>query len=61
VRQSVVVYNDDSALLAEGRKQVYSMYFNNVNDIDENQIRALLYEVEMIDEQFTSKKSKKKD
>jgi len=53
--------NDDGVLLSEGRKKVYCMYFNSVKDIDENQLRALLYEAEMIDEQFKSKKSKKKD
>ena len=47
--------NEDGALLAEGRKQVYMMYFKKLADIDENQLRALLFEAAMIDEQFARK------
>ncbi len=53
--------NDDGALLAEGRKQVYCLYFKSVKAIDERQVRALLYEAEMIDAQFKKKKIKKRD
>ncbi|WKZ59617.1 MAG: DUF1801 domain-containing protein [Cyclobacteriaceae bacterium] len=44
--------NEDGALLAEGRKQVYCMYFHRVDEINEEQIRALLFEADLIDQQF---------
>ncbi len=50
--------NEDSVLLAEGRKQVYVMYFKEVDDIDEARVRALLFEAAMIDEQFVKKKKR---
>lgn len=52
--------NDDGALLAEGRKQVYVMYFKTLNDVDENQVRALLFEASMVDDNFKKKKEKNK-
>lgn len=48
--------NEDGVLLAEGCKRVYMMYFKKLDNIDENQIRALLFEAAMIDEQFARKK-----
>jgi hypothetical protein len=48
--------NDEGLLLAEGRKQVYCMYFKNLGEIKEEQIRALLYEAELVDDQFGQKK-----
>jgi hypothetical protein len=56
--QGKLFANEDGALLAEGRKQVYCLYFNSVSDINDVQIRALLYEADMIDQTF--KKSKKR-
>lgn len=56
--QGKLMSNEDGVLLAEGRKQVYRMYFKKLDDIDENQIRALLFEAAMIDEQFAKKKKK---
>jgi len=50
--------NEDGALLAEGRKQVYAMYFKRPEDIDDAKVRALLFEAAMIDEQFARKKRK---
>lgn len=50
--------NEDGVLLAEGRKQVYCMYFHTLNEINENQIRALLFEAELIDESFAKKKKR---
>lgn len=50
--------NEDGVLLAEGRKQVYCMYFKSIDEIDDGQIRALLYEAELIDESFKKKKAK---
>ena len=44
--------NEDGTLLAEGRKQVYCMYFHRVDEINEEQIRALLFEADLIDQQF---------
>jgi hypothetical protein len=49
--------NDDRALVAEGRKQAYCMYFSSLKEINEEHIRALLFEAEMIDDGF--KKNKK--
>jgi hypothetical protein len=57
--QGNLMANEDGVLLAEGRKQVYMMYFKKLGDIDENQIRALLFEAAMIDEQFAKKKKSK--
>jgi hypothetical protein len=57
--QGKLMSNEDGALLAEGRKQVYAMYFKKLGDIDENQVRALLFEAAMIDEQFVKKKKRK--
>lgn len=54
--QGNLMANEDGALLAEGRKQVYVMYFKKLEDIDDHQIRALLFEAAMIDEQFAKKK-----
>jgi hypothetical protein len=50
--------NEDNVLLAEGRKQVYCIYFKSLTEIKETQIRAFLYEAGMIDEEFKSKKRK---
>jgi hypothetical protein len=54
--QGNLMANEDGVLLAEGRKQVYVMYFKKLDDIVDNQIRALLYEAAMVDEQFAKKK-----
>lgn len=48
--------NEDGALLAEGRKQVYCMYFKTLSEIDESQIKALLFEAELVDERFKKKR-----
>jgi hypothetical protein len=50
--------NEDGALHADGRKQVYCMYFKSMAEIKEDKIRALLFEAELVDESFR-KKSKK--
>jgi hypothetical protein len=57
--QGNLMSNEDGVLLAEGRKQVHVMYFKELNDIDEAQVRALLFEAAMIDEQFAKKKRRK--
>jgi len=56
--QGKLMGNEEGVLLSEGRKQVYMMYFKKLDDIDEHQVRALLFEAAMIDEQFTSKKKR---
>lgn len=48
--------NEEGHLLAEGRKQVYCMYFHKPGDINEQLIRSLLFEAGMIDESFHRKK-----
>lgn len=50
--QGYLMSNEEGTLLAEGRKQVYVMYFKSLKDLDEQQVRALLFEAAMIDEQF---------
>ncbi len=57
--QGNLMSNEDGVLLAEGRKQVYAMYFKKLDEIDEAQVRALLFEAALIDEQFTKKKKRK--
>ncbi len=58
--QGYLMSSEDGVLLAEGRKQVYLMYFKSLKDIDENLVRALLFEAAIIDEQFGKKKRKEK-
>ncbi|HEU5292137.1 MAG TPA: DUF1801 domain-containing protein [Cyclobacteriaceae bacterium] len=50
--------NDDGLLHADGRKQVYCMYFKSLDEINEEQVRALLYEADLLDESFKKKKRK---
>jgi len=57
--QGYLMSNEDGALLAEGRKQVYVLYLKSIKDLDENQVRALLFEAAMIDESFAKKKKKR--
>jgi hypothetical protein len=47
--------NEEGTLLAEGRKQVYVMYFMSLKDLDEQQVRARLFEAAMIDDQFAKR------
>ena len=58
--QGYLMSNDEGTLLAEGRKQVYCMYFNKLKEINDEQLRALFFEADMIDQQFKKKKKKKK-
>lgn len=48
--------NDDGTLLAEGRKQVYCIYFKTLVDVNDDHVRALLYEAELVDDGFMKKK-----
>jgi hypothetical protein len=54
--QGNLMSNDEGLLLAEGRKQVYCMYFKHVSEINDNVIRALLFEAEMVDSTFKKKR-----
>lgn len=58
--QGHLIGNEDGALLQEGRKQVFTMYFTSLSQIREEQIRSLLFEAAMIDEQFAVKKKRTK-
>ena len=46
-------------LKAERRKQVRVIYFYNVSDVNDEEIRALLFEASMIDDSFGNKGSRK--
>lgn len=59
--QGNLMANENNVLLVEGRKQVYCMYFKSLKEIDETQIRALLFEAGMIDEEFGKKKAPKRN
>lgn len=50
--------NEDGVLDAGDRKQVYCMYFKSLSEIDEEQVRALLFEADLLDESFKKKKVK---
>jgi len=54
--QGNLMNNDEEVLLAEGRKQVYCVYFKSLKEINDEQIRALLYEAELLDEGFRKKR-----
>jgi hypothetical protein len=51
--------NSEGHLLVEGRKQVYCIYFNSLREIDEDRIRALIFEADLVDKQF-KKRSRRK-
>jgi hypothetical protein len=53
--QGNLMSNEKGVLQAEGRKQVYMMYFKKLDDINERLVRALLFEAAMIDQQFGKK------
>lgn len=56
--QGNLMANEDGALLAEGRKQAYCMYFKSATEINEEQLRALFFEAGMVDESFARKRKK---
>ena len=47
--------NEGGVLLREGRKQVYCMYFKTLKDVNDEKIRSLLFEAEIIDRSFRRK------
>jgi hypothetical protein len=58
--QGNLMSNEGGVLKAEGRKQVYVMYFKSLADLKEDRIRALLYEAAMIDDEFGLQKAGRK-
>jgi hypothetical protein len=48
--------NEGGVLQAEGRKQVYVIYFHSLNEIQEDKVRALLFEAAIIDDTFGANK-----
>jgi len=58
--QGNLMSNEDGVLLAEGRKQVYVMYFRSLSEIKEDHVRALLFEAGMIDDTFGERKKRPK-
>ncbi len=58
--QGNLMSNEEGVLLKEGRKQVYCMYFRFLKEIDDQLIRSLFYEAEMIDDSFAKKKKQLK-
>ncbi|MBL0743446.1 DUF1801 domain-containing protein [Chryseolinea lacunae] len=50
--------NPDGILLAENRKQVHCIYFKSLKEINDDQLRAFLYEADMIDGTFRKMKKK---
>lgn len=54
--QGNLMSNEDGVLKSDGRKQVFVMSFHTLNDVNEEQVRALLFEAGMIDDSFGKKK-----
>lgn len=52
------MFNQNSVLKVEGRKQVRVMYFSSPRAIKEDQVRALLFEASMIDDSFKGRTRK---
>jgi len=48
--------NEDGVLQSDGRKQVYCMYFKSLEEINDEQVRVLLFEADLIDREFRKKK-----
>jgi hypothetical protein len=49
--------NEDGVLQSEGRKQVYTLHIKSMKELKEEQVKALLFEAAIIDEQSRKKKS----
>ena len=50
--QGNLFVNEGGVLLREGRKQVSCMYFKTLKDVNDEKIRSLLFEGEIIDQGF---------
>lgn len=57
--QGNLMANEDGLLLAEGRKQMYCMYFKSPTEIKDDLIKALLFEAGLIDNTFGDKKKRR--
>lgn len=57
--QGYLMSNEDGVLKAEGRKQVYVLYIKSLKELDEDLVKALLFEAGMIDDEFGEKKKKR--
>jgi|SRR5688572_27895039 len=58
--QGNLMSNEGGILMSEGRKQVYVMYLHTLKDIEEDKIKALLFEAGMIDDSFGYRKRRSK-
>lgn len=58
--QGNLMAKNEGVLHMEGRKQVAVMYFHTLEDIQEDQVRALLFEAGMIDDDFGKQKKAKR-
>lgn len=58
--QGNLMANEERILMAEGRKQVYVMYFHSLNEVKEDKVRALLFEAALIDDAFGERKKRAK-
>jgi hypothetical protein len=56
--QGNLMSNENRNLKAEGRKQVYVLHFNSVGDINEGEVKALLFEAALIDDGFGERKKR---
>lgn len=48
----------EGVLIKEKRKQVYCLYFKTLDQIDDQQVRTLLYDAYAVDETFAKSKAK---
>lgn len=58
--QGNLMSNEEGILKAEGRKQVYVIYFHSLDEIKEDKIRALLFEAGIIDDAFGERRKRAK-
>ena len=52
------MFNENGMLQVEGRKQVRVIYFSTLREINDDQVRALLFEAGMIDDSFEKGKKR---
>jgi hypothetical protein len=52
------MFNENGMLQVEGRKQVRVIYFSTFREINDDQVRALLFEAGMIDDSFEKGKKR---
>ncbi len=54
--QGNLMSNEKGILLKENRKQMYCIYFKSIKEIDDEMIRSLLFEADLVDQDFRKKK-----